>query len=1702
MRIAHHGINNDAAVFWPSIVDRQGISGMDYLDWLRRVDLSGLRSRICCGRRKPQRPADEQGSFYITRLEERCVLNADFTAVAGALTLNAFASNTDLTIHEVDNGGTLEYEFVLTKGNWNGTDIPSNVVANNATLTVSRSFAKTILVDDTGSKDPNIFFDSVDFSLLDDTNSMTIRGVSTITQSAAPDRVIIEDLTIDNAGSVQLTNDQNDFNTVSILSGNVLLADVDEIEFGVISLTGNFDLLTDGNISQTASATVLGYTAINAATGDVTLADPTNSFLGEVSITTQGSATFENSLPTTFGAIDVDGTLDLTAAGDITQTLPWSVVQTTTISSGGLVDLSAGNTLQDVITVTTNGDFTLFNSHATTVLGAVDVVSGSLTIDAFSGGISQTAPWNVDFGTTLVANTSVQLGTEANVLGPMFTILIDAGDDVALRNTTATSANIAVRNGGDLTLDIASDLFQATPWLVTGNATITGASIIDLSSSGNLFDGQMTLNAAGVPVTVRNESTTAGRYTVPLAVDDLTITHTNAGVEIGPLSVANSLTISSRDDITQTGAWTVGGNTSLDITGTADILLDAFDNDLAGPAAITSTIASKDIRLRNTSTAPGALTIGTALPINDLQIDYPNADVVIPSVDAIGNLTVTSRGAISASGILNIGGSTSLTTIDDNADILLGDAAGHVFDGSIDVSTLALTLGQVRLTSLTATSPIAVDIHQAASATNINFPSANVLLDFVSTNNLDVVAFDAIQQSGQWDVNVATNLSLNAVGTIDIDDFANTFDGALSMFYAPDSSVHYRNASTTAPLPLFMNTLQNLTVIMDSADATLPAIVVSGDLVVESDRMIAEAGIWSVSGATLLRLTDSGSIFLGAQTHSFASPVKIDTVFPATVGSLEFRNTHVNAQLVGLPQDISDLLITYDNAPLQLPATTVFSNLQLTASGGISQSGSLIAFGPPASFTLTAAGDILLTEANQFNIAPTFNGTIGHLSYRNVLASATMPALPVGLTDLTIEFDTAAVVLPTITLTGQLSVDAGGSITQSGPINVSDLVLSTTTTANVVLDDVNTITGTVSLDGSIQDVSLTNTAAVFPSINFMANVRDLDLTYPSTGITVTPISISGQLTLNSNGMINQFGPINAAGFVANVTAANSVVDLTFGTNDLGSNILIGVSGAGSITDVLLTDASLDPASVTISPTITNLVLDFAGAVALNTLVTTDLSVTSQGLSQTGQLIVLGATTLSGVSNSDMLLASQANDFQGAITIGGSVNDVQLRNQNNFAVAPSFLTPLNSFMLQHDTTTISLPAISLTGSLDLTSHGTISQTGVWDIGGTSSLKLTLAGDILLGTEMNDFANNVSITGAVNSLQLRNINGGANVSTLPLSNLADLFLTFDNAGVDLPAATILGNMTLNMNGDVTQSGSLSIGGITTINLISPSDVLLADFGNFFANAVNVTGIVNNVEIRNSSATAIAPTLSSIPTGYTLIHDAAQITLAPFQVNGDLVITSNGSIGQTGAVIVNGNSTFTVTAPNSDVLLNLPTNVFDGAVTVGATGIGSLNDVHIATGVTSFSVALTALASSLIVDGPVTSSLDLGTIVVTNDLAVTSNGTITQSGAWSVGGNTTVTSNTGDVLANSQLNSIQQVLFSTPGTFALSSDSDVVLVALTTPSGFDVVSQGAITGDGLDSTGVARFITENDAGRPITLTNSKFSGPVTAEVLNATA
>lgn len=502
-----------------------------------------------------------------------------------------------------------------------------------------------------------------------------------------------------------------------------------------------------------------------------------------------------------------------------------------------------------------------------------------------------------------------------------------------------------------------------------------------------------------------------------------------------------------------------------------------------------------------------------------------------------------------------------------------------------------------------------------------------------------------------------------------------------------------------------------------------------------------------------------------------------------------------------------------------------------------------------------------------------------------------------------------------------------------------------------------TVVGTLDVSTSAGDITQTGRISVSGTTTLSANAGDGDITLTAngnafgtlqlTGATVTIFeaaptdlgaSTVGELTIRSGAAITDSDQIVVSGHVS-LTANNNSITLDQETSTFGGTLTLRGTNI-TVTDS--DDTGTDLGTVTAKGT---------------------LSITSASdiTHSEGQISVTGrATFTANNGTADITLAEGDNNF-GSVSLFGA--DVRITEKSATDLFETAVTNLN---------VISAGAITDSGTIAVAETATLTANGrpitLDDSDSTYSGVLTLTGGkvsvrnntaTILGAVVTSGTFNLLSSGDVT--QLDNTTNAVGRTTITAtdfditlgegSRFGSLSLFGHNVTIDeinatnLFTSTISGNFNLSTNGAVTDSGTISILGTSTINA-GTGAITLDSANSAFEDTITLIG--SNVTLVNDTVTDFGPTTAT----------------------RNLRVLSSGSVTQSGALRVTGRATFS--AAGQDITLTDDDNEFGSIALIG-------NEVAIAE----------------------RNSTNLFTSNVTGSLAVTSGGTITDSGFLLVAG-----------------------------------------------------------------------------------------------------
>ncbi|KIQ25043.1 beta strand repeat-containing protein, partial [Xanthomonas campestris] len=513
-----------------------------------------------------------------------------------------------------------------------------------------------------------------------------------------------------------------------------------------------------------------------------------------------------------------------------------------------------------------------------------------------------------------------------------------------------------------------------------------------------------------------------------------------------------------------------------------------------------------------------------------------------------------------------------------------------------------------------------------------------------------------------------------------------------------------------------------------------------------------------------------------------------------------------------------------------------------------------------------------------------------------------------------------------------------------------------------------------------------------------------DLTLRANGGALTTGALAGRnLTLTGRDGVTFAQDVTSTGTLA-VTTTNAAILQNGGVFDIGGAATLN-AGTGAIT---LSSAGNDFRSA-VNLTGTGIAITDRSDLVVSSL----SSGSNAAISLTaGGALVLPTQALE-TGSADLTLIANG----GALATGGDLSGANV-----------LLTARDGLVLGH--------AVRSTGTLSMqTTNANISQSaGAITAAGSTTINAG-SGAISLTSASNDFVGLLNLSGA--ATQVRDSN------TLTLGTLSTDALTATSAGaLNLGSGSVRGALTASSgNAAITQGGALSVFGAATLTAGS-GDIVLTNSNNDFVEALSVVG--NNVDIVDRNALAFGTVAADSLTTFA----GAALDLGAGSIANSLsAITNNGPITQDGALSVGG--IVALNAGTGGITLDSAGNAFQGALSLsgGATRIS--NDAALTFGTLSVD-ALTATS---------TGALNLGLGSVRGALTASSgNAAITQSGALSVGGPSSLNAGTASIDLRDSGNDFGGAVTLTGGDVRLQ-DRNALALGLLSTGNLTATSVGAL-------------------------------------------
>ncbi len=1438
-------------------------------------------------------------------------------------------------------------------------------------------------------------------------------AVATATQSLTADTVG-GDIDVNNASAAAVT-----IASATTGTGGVLL-----------SQTGG------GALAVTTVTTTDGTIGIDVAGGDLAATTVTAGGANNVTLTTTASGDIM------LGAIDAAGDqITVNSAGGIEElgADAGAELTATTLDLDAVSGIGAAGTLETAGTAvaadTTNGAIDLDNASA----GSVTVSSATTGI----GGIllSQSGGGKLTVMAATTADGAIGIDVAAADLSVTTVTAGGAGNDVLL--ATTGSGDIAA---GAVTA-AADQIMVSSAGAIDGPGTLT-ASTVDLDAVTGI--------GAGTTVATATQSLTADTTNGAIDVDNTsaaavvvgTITTGTGGVLLsqaggGTLSVTMATTTDGAIGIDvagadlEAGAVTAGGagnDITLTTTGSGNVLVDAATaiddviaitsagsiEELAGDGDADLTAATLDLDAVTGIGAVAALEIaasaGLSADTTNGEIDLANSSTAAVTASSL----TTGTGGIS---LIQSGGgklSVTLATTADGAIVLAADAA--------DLEATTVTAGgasNVSLTTTGATGDVLVDAIDATgdqiTVTSVGgieeLGAGDVGVDFTATTlNLSGVTAIGVGAAGALETACST-LGLNTTGAANINnslavdlaasnvggalglvtgggitDSGNVIVGGNATFAVPDAvSIILDSVGNTFGGTVAFNsagTIVNVTIV-DTTALDLAALTISGNLSATAGGALTDSGLLTVGGTASFTVTTANDN-IDLDTLAVIGAVDLNTV--GGTGDAAIANT-VAVDLAA--SGVGGQLTINSGGAVDIAASTVGGALIVNAGGDITDSGNL-SVGGTSTFDVPDAASVTLDSAGNV-----FTGTVAFTS-AGTIANVTI-------------VDTTALDLAALAISGDLSVTAGGDLTDSGLLTVGGTGSFTVTTAN---DDVNL--GTLAVTGAI-DVTTTGLTGDATLVNTVT----VDLAASNVGGT---LNVSSADDVGVSGAVTAGTQITLAAGTDGTGAIDGPGLLTAPTIDLDAATGIGATTAMATATQALTadtiggDIDIDntsAAAVTIASATTGtggVLLSQAGGgnLAVTTVTTTDGAI---GIDVASGDLAATTVTAGGANNVTLTTTASGDIALAAIDAAGDQITV------NSAGAIEELGPDAGIDLT--ATTLDLDAITGIGGADaLESAGT----AIWadTTGGSVDLDNASAADATVH----------SATTGTGGVLLSQSGGGA--LSVTAATTTDGSIGIDVAAADLEATTVTAGGAGN---DVTLTTTGS--GNVLVDAVSAVDDAIA---------IASAGSIEELGAGDAGADLTAATLDlDAVTGIgasAALEIAATTSLAADTTNGAIDLDNTSASAVTVSSLTTGTGGILLSQSGGGKLTVTTATTTSGAIGVDVAA-ADLEATTVTTGGAADTVTLTTTGS-----GDVTIDAITGGAAIT----INSAGGIEESGAGDAGTDLTAATLDLDAVAGIGASGALETV-----TAGLAADTTDGAIDLANTSVADVTASSVTTGTG---------------------------------------
>lgn len=547
-------------------------------------------------------------------------------------------------------------------------DIGSSIVAGTTNITVNTSVGGTGTVTLRKINTNNLIIGTYRANIADSVD-ITVSGTTTLDAGT---------------GSIALNSAGNNFNILAITSADdATINDINAIILGGVNVIGDFNLITNGAITQSGAVIVGGDTILAAGVGnDITLTNISNDFVGDLSIISANNVSLYDINSLNFEDSTISGNLNVTTLNaNITDSGNITVAGITVLDAGsGNIILNQGG--NDFATLAiTNATNAIINDTTGIILGGVNV-SNNLVVSA-DADITQTAAITTGNDASFIAaGGNITLTHVGNNFGGILSLANTGANNIIINNYThdLLLGDITMSNNpGTLTL-------KTTGGSITQSGTTditTGTGLTTLAASGDVV--LINNNNFRGPVTIATDNNATIVDINALTLANITTAGTFAATAGGNLNVTTDLNTSGVTTLTSQG-----GTVDLQV---AQNLLNNLIINTNGGSLTLNNIISGNYNLTLNAGAGGDITINANLgtvgiPLNLLTIT--NANNVVNN--AIIYTSVFSQQAGSGTtylGAIAPGGGTNVTGA---STIITNNVTGYIYTGALSILTNAANI--------------------------------------------------------------------------------------------------------------------------------------------------------------------------------------------------------------------------------------------------------------------------------------------------------------------------------------------------------------------------------------------------------------------------------------------------------------------------------------------------------------------------------------------------------------------------------------------------------------------------------------------------------------------------------------------------------------------------------------------------------------------------------------------------------------------------------------------------------------------------------------------------------------------------------------------------------------------------------------------------------------------------------------------------